>query len=107
MRPIRKPRSIAVREDGHDARRAFRRRAVDGSDAAFRHCAPNDGAVRDTPHVELRGVPCGAGHFVLAVDAADGLADERGCHARAPAVSTARTMVRCISSILKSLWPRP
>ena len=65
------------------------------------------GAVRDTPHVELRGVPCGAGHFLSAVDAADGLSDERGCHARAPAVSTARTMARCISSILKSLWPRP
>ena len=41
------------------------------------------------------------------VDAADGLSDKSGCHARAPAVSSARTMARCMSSILKSLCPRP
>ena len=57
--------------------------------------------------VELGGVGGAAGDLLPAVDAADGLSDEGGGHARAPAVSTARTMARCMSSILKSLCPQP
>src|SRR6266480_5713604 len=57
--------------------------------------------------VELGGVGGGARDLLAAIDAADRLSNERGGHARAPAVSTARTMARCISSILKSLCPCP
>src|SRR5207249_11582360 len=66
-----------------------------------------DSAMHLARHVELGGVGGAAGDLLAAVDAADGLSDESGGHARAPAVSTARTMARCISSILKSLCPRP
>src|ERR687892_726213 len=100
-------RRVAVRQDSDDARCPFRRRAVDGSDAAVRHRAPHDCSVRQARHVELGGVGGAAGDLLAAVDAADRLSDESGGHARAPAISTARTMARCMSSILKSLCPRP
>src|SRR5207247_3784475 len=78
----------------------------DGRDAAFRHRAAHDRAVRVFGHIELGGIGGAPGNLLSPVDAADGLSDESGCHARAPAVSTARTMARCMSSILKWLCPR-
>ena len=56
VRAIGKPRRVAVGQDGDDAGRPFRRRAVDGSNAAVRDRAPHDGAVRQARHVELGGV---------------------------------------------------
>ena len=46
VRAIGKPRRVAMRQDRDDAGRPFRRRAVDGSDAAVRDRAPHDDAVR-------------------------------------------------------------
>ena len=103
VRAIGEARGIAVREDGDDSGRAFGRRGLEGRDAPLRHRAPHDGAMSHASDVELGGVRRSAHHFLSAVDAADWLSDERGGHARAPAVSTARTMARCMSSILKSL----
>src|SRR5437899_12631779 len=100
-------RRVAMRHDDEDAGCAFCRNGVDGSDAAFRHRAAHDRTIHMARYVELRGVACAPGDLLSAVDAADRLPDESGCHARAPAVSTARTMARCMSSILKSLCPRP
>src|SRR4051812_5401802 len=57
--------------------------------------------------VMLGRVGRGAGDLLAAVDPAHGLSDVRRGHARAPAVATARTMTRCMSSILYSLWPYP
>src|SRR3954454_15884820 len=74
---------------------------------AIRDRAPHHGTVGLAGLVELGGIGGRPGNLLTAVNAADGLSDESGGHARAPAVSTARTMARCISSILKSLGPRP
>src|SRR6266550_3805966 len=87
-------------EDDDDAGCALRSHGVDGRDAAFRHRAAHDRAVRVAGDVELRSVSCASCHLLSAIDAADGLADQSGSHARAPAISTARTMARCMSSIL-------
>src|SRR5438128_4438110 len=104
VRAVGELRRVAVREDDDDAGCAFCSGGVDGSDAPFRHRAAHDRAMRMARYVELRGVACAPGDLLSAVDAADRLPDESGCHARAPAVSTPRTMARCMSSILKSLW---
>src|SRR5882757_8227370 len=107
VRAIGEPRRVAVCENGDDARRPFRSPAVDGSDAAVRHRASHDRAMRLARHVELGGVSGAAGYLQPAVNTADGLSDEGGGHGRAPAISTPRTMARCMSSILNSLCPRP
>src|SRR5438105_4456144 len=100
-------RRVAMRQHGNDAGCAFCSGGVDGSDAAFRHRAAHDRAMRVSGHIELGGIGGAPGDLLSSIHAADGLPDESGCHARAPAVSTARTMARCMSSILKSLCPRP
>ena len=46
VRPIGKPRRVAVGEDRDHAGRPFRRRAVNRGNAAVRDRAPHDGAVR-------------------------------------------------------------
>ena len=56
VRAIGEPRRVAVRQDRDDAGRAFRRRAVDGGNAAVRDRAPHDDAVRLAGLVELGGV---------------------------------------------------
>src|SRR5204862_6870349 len=94
-------RRVEMREHTKNARRAFRRRAIDGGNAAVRDRAPDDHAVRLAGLVEFGCVGGAACDLLAAIDAADGLSDEGGAHARAPAVSTARTIARCISSILK------
>src|SRR5256886_4912897 len=107
VRAISKPRRVAVRHDGDDTGRSFRCRTVDGCNAAIGDRTPHDGAVRQTWYVELGSVRGAARDLLAAVDAADWLSDNCGGHARAPAVSTARTRTRCMSSILKLLCPRP
>src|SRR2546421_11734396 len=101
---IGKPRRVSVRQDSNHAGRPFCRRTVDGGDAPVRDRAAHDGAMRLPRHIELGCVSGTARDLLSAVDAADGLSDG---HARPPAVWTARTMARCMSSILKSLCPRP
>jgi hypothetical protein len=103
VRAIGDPRRITKRQDGDDAGSPFRCRAVDGSDAAVRDRATHDDAVRHAGHVKFGGIGGRAGDLPAAVDAADRLSDQSGTHGRAPAISTARTMARCMSSILKLL----
>src|SRR5207247_3167280 len=104
---IGEPRRIAVREDCEDAGLPFRQCAVDPVNAASRDRAAHDGAVGQARHIELGGVGGGASDFLAPIDTADRLSDHSSAHARAPAVSTARTITRCMSSILKSLCPCP
>ena len=104
---IGEPRRIAVCQDREHAGRSFSLRRVDRSDASVRDRAPDDGGVREVRYFEFGGIGRGPGDFLSAVDTADGFSDHSGGHARAPAVSIARTMARCMSSILKSLCPCP
>src|SRR5436190_912576 len=104
---IGEPRRVSMRQDRHYARSAFRHRSIDGSDTAARNRAPHDDAVGLPRPIEFRSIAGATGHFQAAVDAAYGLSNEGRRHARAPTISTARTIARCMSSILKSLCPRP
>ena len=56
VRTISEPRRVAMGQDRDDAGRAFRRRAVDGRNAAVRDRAAHDDAVRLAGLVELGGV---------------------------------------------------
>src|SRR4051812_23276060 len=103
MGPIGQLRRIAVRNNGNDAGRALGYRAVDGCNTPVRDRASHNCAMRLAGDVELGGVSRSAGDLLPPVHAAEGFSDDSGSHARVPAVSTARTIARCISSILKSL----
>src|SRR5437773_9939163 len=84
-------RRVAMRHDDDDAGCAFCSGAVDGSDAAFRHRAAHDRAMRMARYVELGGVACAPGDLRSAIDAACRFSDANGCHARPPAGATVRT----------------
>src|SRR5437764_1541738 len=106
VRPVRELRRIVVCDDGDDARRTFRRRTVD-TDRPVGARAADDHTVGNVCLFELGSVGRLSGDLLAAIDTADGSPDILSAHVRAPAVATARTIARCISSILKSLCPYP
>src|SRR5688572_1083098 len=94
-----------MREDRQDAGELFRCSAVDiansatGDRAAY-HCSKNLAG-----HIELGRVSRRTGDLLPTINSTKWLAYCCGCHVRAPAISIARTMARCMSSTLNSLWP--
>ena len=94
---IGEPRRVPVRQNDDDPGHPLRRLGIDRSDPATRDGAAHDRRVRLAGHIELGGIGRAARHLLSAVEAAGRLPDNSGGHVRAPAISTARTMARCMS----------
>ena len=104
VRSIGQLGGVAVREHRDHTRRTLGERRVDGQSPACDRAA-KDRSVGDIRLLELRRIRRRPGRLLAAIDATDRLPHVLRRHVRVPAVSTARTIARCMSSILKSLRP--
>src|SRR5436305_344105 len=105
MFTVCQPRRIQMCQHGKYAARILGRARVDSFDASIGDGTSHDRCISDIREIELRCVLCSASDLLRAVDAAEWFADNSVRHACPPAISIARTMARCMSSILKSLRP--
>src|SRR5262245_35473812 len=98
-----------MRDDGMDAWRPLCVKYIDFLDTAATDCGRDDDTVeRCFVLPVLISIGRSAGDFYRAVHAADGLSDHDGLPILICAASASvRQSVRLVSSILKSLCPRP
>src|SRR6266567_3272785 len=92
---------VAMREHRQHSGGLFGYRSIDGDRPAVRNRTLDDYAIDQVSYWNICRVACGAGHFEAPIDSGKWLSN--GVHARAPAVSSARSATRCASSILNAL----